>query len=73
MRTRPTFGRLGASGPHRGLPAGAGAANRAPDAAQAPPEPLSGARLGAPAGVSESISLGADAAESRVGPDLIAG
>jgi hypothetical protein len=47
-----------------GLPAGAAAADRAPDAAQASPEPLSGAGLGActersvgtPAGVSASVS-----------------
>jgi uncharacterized protein YbgA (DUF1722 family) len=38
---------VGAAGPHRGLPAGAGAADRASDAAQAPPEPASGSRLGA--------------------------
>jgi hypothetical protein len=44
---------VGAAGPHRGLPAGAGAADRAADPAQAPLEPLSGARLGAPAGVSK--------------------
>jgi len=42
--------------PHRGLPAGAAAADRAADAAQASPEPLPGARLGAPAGVSASVS-----------------
>jgi len=31
--TRPALGRLGAPGPHRGLPAGAGAAGRSPDVA----------------------------------------
>ena len=62
------LGQVGAAGPHRGLPAGAGAADRASDAAQAPPESLSGARLGAPAGVSESVSQGVDAAQPRVGP-----
>jgi hypothetical protein len=36
-----------ASGSHRGLPAGAGATHRAVEAAQASPEPLSGARVGA--------------------------
>jgi hypothetical protein len=54
-------------GPHRGLPPGIGTADRAPDAAQAPLEPLSGAGLGTPAGVPASIPQGVDAAESCVG------
>ena len=54
-------------GPHRGLPAGAAAADRAADTAQASPEPLPGARVGAPAGVSQTVSQGADAAESCIG------
>jgi hypothetical protein len=49
--------------PHRGLPAGAAAA----DTAQAPLEPLSSAGAGAPAGVLASVPEGADAAQSRVG------
>jgi hypothetical protein len=60
-------GQTGAPGPHRGLPPGACAPNRAIDPAQAPPEPLPGSRLGAPAGVSASLSQGADAAQPRVG------
>jgi hypothetical protein len=59
--------------PHRGLPARAGTANRAFDAPEASPKPLPGARLGAPAGVSASLPQGADAAEPRVGPNLVAG
>jgi hypothetical protein len=53
-------------GPHRGLPAGAAAPDRAADAAQASPESPSSAGVGAPASVSESVSQGADAAQSRV-------
>jgi hypothetical protein len=45
-------------------------ADCAADAAQASPEPISGARLGAQAGVSKSVSQGADCAESRVDPTL---
>ena len=71
---------VGATGPHRGLSAGTCAPDRAADAAEASPEPASSTRLGActersvgtPAGLSPSISQGADAAESRVGPDLAA-
>lgn len=62
-----------AAGPDRGLPAGAAATGRAPDAAQAPPKSLSGTGAGGPTGVPTSISQGAYAAESRVGPDLVAG
>ena len=59
--------------PHRGLPAGAAAADRAADAAQAPLEPLSGAGVGAPAGVLAFVPEGADAAQSRVGPGFVEG
>ena len=61
------LGQVGATGPHRGLPAGAGAADPAADAAEAPLEPLRGARVGAPADLSESVPRGADAAGSCVG------
>ena len=54
-------------GPHRGLSAGPAAADRAVDVAQASPEPLSGSRLGASAGVPPSLPEGVDAAQSRVG------
>ena len=37
------LGQVGPSGPHRGLPAGAGVADRASDAPEASPEPLPGA------------------------------
>jgi hypothetical protein len=37
------------------------------------PEPLSGARVGAPAGVPPSVSQGANAAESRVGSTFTVG
>jgi hypothetical protein len=65
---------VGAPGPHRGLPVGVAAADRAPDAAQASLEPLPGARLGAcaersvgtPAGLPSSIPRGAGAEESRL-------
>ena len=62
---------VGASGPHRGLPAGASAADRAADAAQASPESLPVSRVGAPAGVPTSLPQGADAAEPRVTPGPI--
>jgi hypothetical protein len=45
---------IGAPGPQRGNRAGTAAAHRAADAAKASPKPLSGARVGAPAGVPES-------------------
>ena len=67
---KAAFGRSGASGPHQGLPAGAGTADRVPDAAQAPPRSLSGARLGAPVGLLASVPEGADVEESRVGQAL---
>ena len=67
------LGQVGAAGPHRGLPAGAGAADRASDAAQAPPESLSGAGVGGPAGVSASLPEGVDAAESCVGLGCVEG
>ncbi len=57
---------VGAPGCHRGLPAGAGTAARASDAPEASPEPLSGAGVGAPAGLSASLPQGIDAAQSRV-------
>ena len=57
---------VGVPGSHRGLPAGVASADRATDAAQASPEPLPGARVGAPAGIPPSVSQGADAAESCV-------
>jgi hypothetical protein len=55
----------------RGLPEGAAAADRAPDALKASPKPLLGAGLGAPAGVPPSVSKGVDAAKSRVGPTCV--
>ena len=63
----------GPPGPYRELPAGAGAADRAADAAQAPLESLPGARVGAPTGLPTSVSERADAAESRVGPSSVDG
>jgi hypothetical protein len=54
-------------GPHRRLPARASAGDRAAHTAQASPEPLSRARLGAPAVVSQSVSQRFDAAASRLG------
>ena len=53
----------------------------ATDAAEAPPEPLSGARVGAcaersvgtPADLSASLPQGAHTAQSRVGRDLVVG
>ena len=42
------------------------AADRADDAIEASPEPVSGARVGTPAGVPESVSQGADVAEPRL-------
>ena len=41
------LGQVGAARAHRGLPAGASAADRAPDAAEASLGPLSGTRVGA--------------------------
>ena len=64
---------VGVPGPHRGLPPGAAAADRAADTAQASPEPASHARLGVPAGLSQPVPQGADAAEPRLGPNLVAG
>jgi len=58
----------GAAGPDRGLPARAGTADRAADTDQPPPEPQSGASMGPPAGVPQSLSQRVDAAESHVGP-----
>ena len=45
----------------------------APDVAEAPLEPLSGAGVGAPAGVSASVSQGADVEESCVGSSSVGG
>ena len=52
---------------HRGLPAGAGAADRAAHPAAAPPASPPGAGLGGAASVPQPLPQGADAAESRVG------
>ena len=62
-----------ALGLDRGLPAGAAAADRAAHTAKASPEPVPGARVGTPAGVSESVSQRVDAAQSRVGLFLVGG
>ena len=71
-----------ASRPHRGLPAGAGTADRAPDVAShrlkhrlnryPVPEwvPVPSEASGTPTGVSASLPQGADAAESRLGRGL---
>jgi hypothetical protein len=61
------LGKAGTALASREPPAGAGAAGRAFDLAQASSEPLSGARVGGPAGVSASVPQGADVAESCVG------
>jgi hypothetical protein len=61
-------GQAGTPRPYRGLPPGIGAADRAVDAPEASPEPASGAGVGVAAGVPESVTEGADAAEPRVGP-----
>ena len=61
------LGQVGAAGPHRGLPAGACAPDRATYVAEAPPEPVPGAGVGAPAGLLASVSQGVDVTESRVG------
>jgi len=55
-------------GPHRGLSTGAAATDRAHDAAQTSPKLASGPRLGAPAGVSASVSEGTHAAQSCIAP-----
>ena len=62
-----------APGPHRGLPPGASATDRAPDAAKASPEPASGAGVGALAGVSTSVPEGAHAAQPRAGLSSVDG
>jgi hypothetical protein len=57
-------------GPHRGLPPGVAATDRAVDTTQASPEPLRGSRLGAPAGLPTHVPQGADAVESCVDPSF---
>ena len=88
MRTRPTEGRLELLGliedcrqggqtaaEHRPEITAEAALRLLPSPAPGArgPEPVSGTRVGAPAGVSASVPQGVDAVESRVGPDFVAG